>query len=92
MRSPAVPSMAHSQRASARNQPWQVEWLERNGQQVKLLPLQVLYPGENDLWYTLQVREGQALDWFDRLFAVINSAEVLDELAQALAIDWERRW
>lgn len=57
-----------------------------------MLPLQVRSPEENGLWYTLYVRDSQALDWFDCLNAVANSAEALDELAQALAINWEKRW
>lgn len=80
--------------ARLRLQPQQQEWLERNWQQVRVLSLQVLYPVENDWWDTpLYVRDGQALDcWFDRFFAVASTTEALDEIARALAIEWEERW
>jgi hypothetical protein len=39
----------------------------------------------------LYVREGQAVQWFDRFFAVANSAEGLDEIARSLGIDWIKR-
>jgi hypothetical protein len=81
---------AHS--ARLHSQPWQQEWLEQNWQQVKVLPLQVLYPEENGLWHTLYVRDGQALDGFDRFFAVASTSEALDEIARALAIEWEESW
>jgi hypothetical protein len=80
---------------SARLRPgvWQADWLEQNWQQVKVRSLQVLCTEENDGWdFPLYVRDGQALEWFDRCDAVANNTEALDEIAHALTIDWEKRW
>jgi hypothetical protein len=82
---------AHSGRL--RQEPSQVEWLERAWRKAAVLSLQVSYPAAND-WVgsPTYVRDGQALEWFDRFYAVANSAEALDEIAWALAIEWEERW
>jgi hypothetical protein len=81
-----------AQSARLRPAPWQADWLERDWRKVKVMSLQVLAV-ENEWWdFPLYMRDGQALGWFDRCDAVDNSTQALDKLAQALAIDWERRW
>jgi hypothetical protein len=72
----------------------QSEWLERNWRKAAVTPLfQQRYPEATDWWGSpLYVREGQALYWFDGFSAVAVSTDALDEIAQALAITWEKRW
>jgi hypothetical protein len=83
---------AQSERAQPLSQ--QSEWLEQNWRQAAVTPhFHMRYPEATKWWGSpLYVREGQALHWFDRFYGVANSVEALDELAQALAIDWEKRW
>lgn len=82
---------AHSGRL--RSEPSQVEWLEQTWRKAAVISLQVSLPAAND-WVSspTYVRDGQALEYFDRFSAVANSAEALDEIARALAIEWEERW
>lgn len=73
--------------------PWQAELLEQNWRTATRTAWDLRYPehGPNGLGSPLYVQEGQAIEWFDRFFAVANSEKALDEIAQALAIDWEER-
>jgi hypothetical protein len=72
----------------------QAEWLERSWHQAAVTPLfQLRYPEATDWWGSpLYVRDGQALRWFHRFSAVAASHEALDDIAQTLAINWEKRW
>jgi hypothetical protein len=83
-----------AQSGRVRPLPEQTEWLERDWLKATVTPLfQLREPEATDWWGSpLYVRDGQALDWFDRFFAVADCAESLDRIAQVLAIDWEKRW
>jgi hypothetical protein len=83
-----------AQSKRVRPQPQQAEWLEENWRQAAVTPLfQMRYPEATGWWGSpLYVREGQALHWFDRFSAIAASANALDEIAQALVIDWEKCW
>jgi hypothetical protein len=83
-----------AQSGRTRPLPQQSEWLEENWHTATVTPLfQMRYPEATDWWGSpLYIREGQALHWFDRFSAVAASTAALDEIAQALAIDWEKRW
>lgn len=79
-------------------EPWQVETLERDWRKATYMSMQLRSTAVNDpavdgwLGSPLYVRDGQAIEWFHNFFAVANSEEALDEMAQALAIEWEERW
>jgi len=73
--------------------PEQIAWLEQDWRTAAVASLAYTDPEVAiPLGSPLYVREGQAVEWFDRFFAVANSAQALDEIARSLEIDWVTRW
>lgn len=80
-----------------RPEQWQAEWLEREWRKATYTSLQLRCPVGSDpetndlLGSPLYIRDHQAIEWFDRFFAVARSEEALDDIARALGIEWEKR-
>jgi hypothetical protein len=72
---------------------WHVKWLEREWRETEAASLQVR-DREASGWQgsPVYIRDGQAIEWCDRFWAVANRAEALDDIARVLEIDWEERW
>ena len=72
----------------------QVAWLERHWRKAKVTPMG--FGLTSDLGaefgrFTLYVRDGQALYWFLGCHIAVREAEALDEIGQALQINWAER-
>jgi hypothetical protein len=72
--------------------PWQAELLEQSWRTATRTAWDLRYP-EHGSGPPVYVLEGRAIKWvMNSFWAVANSAEALDEMARALAIEWEERW
>jgi len=71
----------------------QIAWLEEAWGKAKVTPAFFGMDPDTEEYPTLYIREGQALLWERRRYAVAaREAKALDEIAQALQVTWARRW